>query len=253
MRNWTKLKKWASVVTAAVLTLLLISCSARPDPALLEFPGLKWNDTPEQVMEKLDLSADQILENAMANPGENTGYDIWNLTITDLEFMGSQADRVQFLFIRYPDCNYILMRVQLYLAEDTDMNALRAELMEIYGDGTTDPRPNYIFTDGKIQESNTDRQSSGDGSQHYWYAAVTGTDVLSAQAVERYAEHTAGSTVYEDKQAAIEYLDLVPVAQLCCATGDGAVSLLEGTEAASSNVVIYSADHMVQCLQRFEE
>ena len=257
------MKKHRLILIAALLILILCitACAKAPNPdvALVEFPGLKWNDTSEQVIEKLKLTEDQILENAMQIPAEDaakTEYDVWNLTITDWTFLHSKVVGGQFTFVRYPGCAFGLMRVQLYLADDTDMNALRAEMKKEYGEVSTDPRPAYTIWDGKIEASESGIKRRDDGFPHYWYASVTGTEVLSAQAVERYVEYMASSDVPADRMVAVEYLNKVPVAEISCSTWNLMAAPQEDSEKESPyvthNTVIYSVNQMVQLLQRFE-
>ena len=71
--KWKKPKKWVSVVAVMVCVILLISCATNPkvndatavdlqvnDPAMLEFPGVKWFVTPEELKEALNITEDQI-------------------------------------------------------------------------------------------------------------------------------------------------------------------------------------------------
>lgn len=99
------------VFVLVMIPLSMNACSSQSklDAALLEFPGLKWGDTPEQVIEKLKLTEDQILENAMQIPAEDAAkmeYDVWNLTITDWTFLHSKVVGGQFTFVRYPGCAF---------------------------------------------------------------------------------------------------------------------------------------------------
>lgn len=258
--------KKRTLVFVLVFVLIMIplsmnACSSQPklDDALLEFPGLKWGDTPEQVIEKLKLTEDQILDNAMEIPAEDsaeTVYDVWNLVITDWTFLDSEVVGAYFTFIRYPDRNFGLMNVQLYLAEDTDMNALREEMADLYGAGSADPKPYYTIWDGKIEKHESIVKQTEDGFPYYWYATVTGTEVLSAQAVEEYVEYMTNSDMPASREVVIEYLDKVPVVQLACATKNLAASSLEKIGQSipyiTNNTVIYTANQIVHLLQQFE-
>ena len=76
------------MVALIIISLCMGGCTSqtKPDVALMEFPGVKWNSTPEEVIAALKLTNDQIIENAMAIPDEDetTKYDIWNLLQNDL-------------------------------------------------------------------------------------------------------------------------------------------------------------------------
>lgn len=52
-----------ALALAAVLLSLLSGCKRTVDLRLLEFPGTHWNDTPQAVMEALQITEEQILLN----------------------------------------------------------------------------------------------------------------------------------------------------------------------------------------------
>ena len=65
--NWKKPKKWISAMAVMVCVILLSGCAAnsklrKPDVALMEFPGVRWNTSPEEVVKALGFTEDQILE-----------------------------------------------------------------------------------------------------------------------------------------------------------------------------------------------
>ena len=262
--NWKKPKKWISAMAVMVCVILLSGCAAnpklrKPDVALMEFPGVRWNASPEEVVKALGFTEDQILENAMEIPGEDqekTEYDVWNLTVTDWEFMDSSVISGHFLFIRYPGDHFGLTRVQLYLEEDADMNALRTRMTEVYDEGTPDPAPDYVFVNGRLESKELNVERTEDGFPHFWYSTVTGTEVLSAEAIERYVEYAANSDAAVGRDAALAYLNAVPMVSVSCSNRNLAADLLEKSDTSGScvtrNTVIFAADQMIHYLQRFE-
>lgn len=242
------MRKCVAMLCVAVLLTCFAGCAqgSGPDVALAEFPGVKWCDTPDRVIEKLDLREEQILENGLAIPAdETTEYDVWNLVIQDWTFLDVEVAKAHFVFVRHPGRNFGLMRVALYFADDTDMDAVRSGMIELYGEGTTEPTPDYQFADGILVSTEADAERTEDGFPLFWYATVTGTDVLSAQAVERFAEHIANLDAAVDRTNAIAYLNAVPVVRVICTDQDNRSDLYRKT-------VTFDAGQMVHILQQFE-
>lgn len=251
----------AMFLALVMVSLIMVGCARQPKPdvALMEFPGVKWNSTPEEVIKSLKLTDEQIMENEMKipNEGEATVYDVWNLTITDWEFMDSKVVGGHFQFVRYPGHDFGLMRVQLYLADDTDMNAVRTKMVEVYGEGTTEPTPNYYFWEGKLESSESTIKRRENGFPHFWYATTKGTEVLTDAATERYVEYAANSDAAVSRDVAIEYLDVVPSVSVTCTTWNLSADLLEKSNTpnphVTHNTIIFAANQMVHNLQQFEE
>ena len=148
--KWKKPKKWVSVVAVMVCTILLISCATNPkvnktttvdlqvnDPAMLEFPGVKWFVTPEELKEALNITEEQILSEYIDSPENDEGwdYDTYYLSVTDLVLFDREVTYANFQFRRDPGYDFGFDTAMVMFAEDTDMQVLKEELTDIYGPG----------------------------------------------------------------------------------------------------------------------
>ena len=140
--NWKKPKKWVTVVAVIVCVILLISCATNPkvtelkvdDPAMLEFPGLKWNATPEEVKENLGLKNKQILVDKQVEGSEY--MDTWVLSAAEVPVFGEEVVQVQFHFVRYTGYDkFGLDSIRIYYPDDVDMSVIRDTMIGIYGTG----------------------------------------------------------------------------------------------------------------------
>lgn len=174
--NWKKPKKWVSVVAVLVCVILLISCATNPkaskpkvdDPTLLEFPGIKWGATPEEVKTALGVTEEQI-----SNEDEDS------LTVTDITLFGEEVTGAGFLFRADPGQEVRLYRIIAYLAEDADMDKMRETLTEVYGKDVGEYFNSYSphanteeYIDGTLVRSDwvlREGQKSGDAT--LWYLA----------------------------------------------------------------------------------
>lgn len=148
-----------TAVLAALLACLLAACSfgggakkaagteAFPGaPALLEFPGLHWNDSVETVIETLEIGEKQILENG-AQAGEE---DVWCLTASGVPGFGGTADTAYFRFMRYEGSDWGLYSVRLDYPNDADFGAVREELIRQYGPGQSWHEGTYRIMNGTV-------------------------------------------------------------------------------------------------------
>ena len=119
------------------------------DYGILEVPAPKsWVGKTILELKDTQIIADeqQILDVDSYDPG----YETWNLFATDLRFFDCKAVGAHFVFIRYPGQQFGLMRVQLYLPDNIDMKEVKADMVKVYGEGSTKPSPKYSFREGKL-------------------------------------------------------------------------------------------------------
>lgn len=222
---------------------------------LLEFPGLKWGMTPDEVIAALDINDSQILRNEML-PSENenseTAYDAWNMFATDLVFLGNDVSGAHFQFIRYPGRDFGLLYINLYFDENTDMNVLKERLVQFYGEGTVEPSPLYSFEEGELITSPNDsknKQRFEEGFPYYFFSTQKGTDYLSADAQELYLEEYLKNPEIS-REAALEYLAKQPLVKIT-------VLAMKNAQIASGkpyNIsVVYQANQLVHNIQQFEK
>ena len=158
--KWKKPKKWVSVVAVMVCVILLISCTTNPkvndttadelqvgNPAMLEFPGVKWFVTPDELKEALNITEEQILSEYIDTPENDEGwdYDTYYLDVADLVLFDREVTYANFQFRRDPGYDFGFDTAMVMFAEDTDMQVLKEELIDIYGTGVGSEYEHYIY------------------------------------------------------------------------------------------------------------
>ena len=226
------------------------------DGALLEFPGLKWGMTPDDVIDVLNLKKSQIELNEIYVPDENdaeTEYDTWYLHATDIEFLDSDVLEARFVFVRYPGQDFGLLYIQLVFSADTDADALRDRMSVRYGEGTTEKTPFYNFEDGNLIEMETtsvNKYNFQEGYPYYFYSAVKGTEYLSGAAQSLYAiRYMQSPEIGYD--AAMEYLEKQPLTEIWILARTEARTVGENED--SKITVTFRANQLVHLLQQFEK
>ena len=94
---------------------------------MLEVPGVKWFATPEEVIEALNITEEQIFTEITTS-----GY-VLEMYVTDLTLFGRDVSLAKFDFQFNNNGNTALCSVLIYFSEDTSMKKLEKELIEIYG------------------------------------------------------------------------------------------------------------------------
>ena len=97
------------------------------NPQMLEVPGVEWLDTPDEVKEALNITEEQIFAETTTS-----GY-VLEMYVTDLTFYGRDIVLAKFDFWFGPNGDTELQKALVFFSEDTDMNKLEKELVEIYG------------------------------------------------------------------------------------------------------------------------
>lgn len=174
--KWKKPKKWVSVVAVMVCVILLISCTTNPkvttptgddpavdttvttnpvedelkvgDPSMLELPGMKWGDTPETIKSVLNLPEENYLVDAQL------AQTRWLMVVGDFNFFGEEVAYGRFHYTRHLSTqDWALSSVELYYKEDSDMAAVKEELIELYGAPNEDLGfTRYRIRKGEIEE-----------------------------------------------------------------------------------------------------
>ena len=148
--------------------------AAVDDPSLLEFPGLKWGMTVEEVKSALNITQQQILRDEQYEypPDVGNADERWDLYVKDLQIFGHKVNMAGFEFVRISDDDpnnaavagntggaFALWHIQVFLDEETDMEKLEQELTMAYGQGVGGVY-NYIdWSTGRPYESSTPANS----------------------------------------------------------------------------------------------
>ena len=211
-----------------------------PAPSLLEFPGLKWGATPEEVKTALEISEDMIIEEKHFD-----NNDEFRLTVSGSKYFGADAEAIMFRFYEYGE-KTVLWNVNVHYAAGTDMTVVRDNLIEIYGPGTDYGFTNYELhrspgeTDYTVQsyidwnflpidsslrsieygtsiEENAKHPNPPDELVHRWASRVKGSSVIPSDDLEKLIEMFGDDVgTYADRATALEYLDKkVPITILC--------------------------------------
>ena len=219
-----------------------------PDPSLLEFPGVEWNMTPEEVKNNLGLTSDQILVDAQ---GQGSEYmDEWVLTATEVSLFGEKIAQAQFHFVKYTGYDHFgLDSVRVYYPDEVDMAAIRDTLIDTYGEGNEKGITRYRVSNNTVVSSVESRHqtSTTDALVYYWVNSCKGTDVLSKVVQEAVIDlHT------DDRDVVLESLDKNPLVTLYCTDSAGEGNLSDD-DLITCNCVEFSAGTYIDLIQRFEK
>ena len=172
-------RRLASAVVAVVVILSLAAVCAfgraeakEADP-LFQPPGLCWNDSMETVIEKLGITEEQILHNERDEFSDPNTAEEWGLTVKDVSFLGHNVT-AGFNFIHYAGAadGYGLNNVTVAFPEEADMAAVKAELIERYGEGEagkTDQNYSYLTLLPDVPDPQPDKEN------HHMYWTVDRT------------------------------------------------------------------------------
>jgi len=169
-------RRLASAVVAVVVILSLAAVCAfgraeakEADP-LFQPPGLCWNDSMATVIEKLGITEEQILHNERDEFSDPNTAEEWGLTVKDVSFLGHNVT-AGFNFIHYMGAadGYGLNNVTVAFPEEADMAAVKAELIERYGEGEAGKSdPNYAYL--ALWPDLPDPQPDKENHHMYWTA-----------------------------------------------------------------------------------
>ena len=253
--KWKKPKKWVSVVAVMVCTILLISCATNPkvtiptggdpavdttaatnpvedelkvgDPALLELPGMKWGDTQEEVKAALNLPVENYLLDVQL------AQTRWLTVVGDFNFFGEEVAYGRFHYTRHLSTqDWALSSVELYYKEDTDMAAVKEELIALYGA----PNEGLGFTRYRIYKGEIEEYVDPGFTSNFvdvdepvfgwWQSETKRAGVLSEEIVDRMVASaivdTSGLGTGLDpadpasRDVILDYLNKESATLLCC-------------------------------------
>ena len=243
------MKKIIITTLSLVLFLMcLIGCvnDTKHNRALLEFPNVKWNMTPEEVKNALKLTDEQIVYDEQILPTES-GFDGWHISATGISVFGNEVYHAQFIFIKYPGYGkYGLENITLYYPEDTDMNAIKENMVKVYGAGENKTVAYYEIQNGQVvAKTRSVMPDNNIKLAHAWISTVKGSEVLTADAQEAVAEVFTREDAYypASHEVVMEWIDKNPLVQIWLKDG------ISETEYFTSNMVQFVANHYVWCMQ----
>ena len=102
--------------------------------ALLEFPGIKWGATMEEVKTALGVTEEQICEEIVS---ETASYIEHYYSITDFTFLGEDVSIGAFKFRALPGKEMKLYTIMLFLDENVDMEKMQEKVSRTYNNEGT--------------------------------------------------------------------------------------------------------------------
>ena len=236
----------AMVAVVAILSLAAVCAFGRaeakgPDP-LLQPPGLCWNDSMETVIEKLGITEEQILHNERNEFSDPNTAEKWGLTVKDVSFLGYNAT-AGFNFIHYAGAadGYGLNNVTVAFPEEADMAAVKAELIERYGEGEagkSDQNYSYLTLLPDLPDPQPDKENH----HMYWTADRAALPEGYEDRVRDWLLNVRYKSAAPEKIE--EYLAEAPVAALHW-TDDWLLL----TDTLTANRVSFDATQLVEFLQ----
>ena len=231
------------------------------DPSLLEFPGLKWGMTPEEVKTSLSITDDQIIAEQSSEPSD--GYEEKTFAVINMDFFGAKADSLAFRFVKRNGQKFALDGIQLMYADDIDMAVVRDNLVEIYGKGYDRGLPEFFIYNGEIHSQMLNFYDSTpqygklvDGQivyeerdptlvRHGWNSTAKGTDVYSQEVIEAIVDYYENPEWDEsrraDRDVVLEFLDTNPLVVVKCMVMEGTTG---SGEPIRRNMVTFNARYI---------
>ena len=279
--NYKKPAFWIVIAAVALCIVVAVSFLTNPkdngpevgNPQMLEIPGVEWFVTPDELKEALNITEEQIIEEYTTS-----GYII-EMWVTDLTLYGRDVPFAKFSFWFDNNGNTALRRASVCFSEDTDMNKLKKELIEIYGPGKAEA---YRYS---LYDNNTDRngrfgrrissleaaaeneiyQNVVEGfpfrdaledpeyMTHHW-VTENGLSIIPEEVVE-YFRSAEDEQMPQDEDAFMEKLDQMPWVVISMANRHPAaiINEIKGTEfeweaLETNNCMTFSADLLAEYL-----
>ena len=288
MMNYKKPAFWIVIAAVALCIVVAVCFLTNPvnktlkvdNPALLEFPGVKWLATPEEVIAALELTEEQIRSQTYSSP--DVASDSCCLSVINIPYFDQTVSYATFEFLNNNGKGYRLFRINLYLDENADMDKVNATLTKAYGQGTGESYLNYnIGSNGELREF----KSGGDATLNYlannlpnsysaqsmrdavlsivedpeytienWVSSTKGTEVLTADEQALIAKYYEDNSI-TDRETVLEWLEKTPLVAISTMNRSLSVAMAEADNSstlATNNQVIYSAD-MLLYFTRFVE
>ena len=196
---WLVLAAVAVILAAAVCFLTV---PVQGETQLMEFRGIPWNSTPEEVFDRLEIPADSIVWEE--DPGTLLPLSR-TATVTDWEVFGETAQRVRFYFSSYDGDGdgFGLDFVAIYYASDADQAAILSALRQTYG---TEPET-YPALDSLTLDMTTGVQEPG---VIHWVSETTRGDLLTEEGRALYRAEQSSNMQEQLTDAQFENLLATP-------------------------------------------
>ena len=288
MMNYKKPAFWIVIAAITLCIVVAVCFLTNPvnrienidNPALLEFPGVKWLATPEEVIAALELTEEQIKSQTYSSP--DVASDSCYLSVINIPYFDQTAQYATFEFLNNNGKGYRLFRINLYLDENADMDKVNATLTKAYGQGTGESYLNYtIGSNGELREF----KSGGDATLNYlannlpngysaqsmrdavlsivedpeytienWVSSTKGTEVLTADEQALIAKYYEDNSI-TDRETVLEWLEKTPLVAISTMNRSLSVAMAEAENSstvATNNQITYNADMLLYFIERIE-
>lgn len=197
------------LICALALALLLCGCGGSSDPDLLEYPGVKWNMTLDEVQSVLGFSDGDIVEEYTSEPSENSlqEYTEYQYQVSGLTMFEQESRTMILTFHAYPGHEPGLAQIEIFYpdgydgTEAADLAALEAKLTELYGQrATRHVLYNWAYWEGEMQDLSEDYPED----KVVWLSRTTQLDLMSKDQLE------SMYTLVTDRWTANGYGDNLP-------------------------------------------
>ena len=164
----SKTKQILYLAVALALFLSLAACAGgaqEEENTLLEYPGVSWEATPEEVIQAMGFPAGEVLTETVED-GYNLGMENWDC-------FGQEAQRIVFHFEADEAGRDRLHAIEITYPEDGDMDAVRQAMEAEYGPGVSTYTTSYVLrAEGTAGEGETyvaaTEEVTGEDGHHYW-------------------------------------------------------------------------------------
>ena len=257
------------IIAFTILAYCLSGCAVTQnvDKTLLEFPGLKWNATPEEVIEALNLTDQQITGERTENAATDSQLapDRYFMDVQNISFFDNEITGAKFTFLRYGKNDFGLTGIEIYYPKNTNMQTVIDKMVTCYGEGNSDSRVRYTIEDGEIVEYSGSSgammingeiwapEKDPEYISSFWRSTKRGSEILSAEEQSKMDDYYVGlERLQITRETALEYLDVLPMVQVHAVNRNHVVA---GTpmEAERNNLVQFDAALLILMLQCFDK
>ena len=235
----------ACVLVLFSLSILMISCSKESDidVGLIEYPGLKWGMTVDEVKAALNIEEDQIND-------EYKYEDFTVLYVKGLSLFDNPLKVVLFYFLPSENGVYGLGNIEAYFTEDTDMTEVRDTMIGIYGDGDIWTGANNILNGyGELEVSYGKKDPTR--FHHYWKASKKMEDVIPSDKMQEAKEYYASVNPKATMKTIDEWVELANVGLIHLVDSSAKEGNTEATAKFTNKCVRFDGSFILQMLQRF--
>ena len=238
----SKTKQILYLAVALALFLSLAACAVgtqEEESTLLEYPGISWEATPEEVIQAMGFPEDRV-QTETIDDGYNLGVENWDC-------FGQEAQRIVFHFAPDEAGRKWIQQIMIFYPEDADMAAVQQAMVAEYGPGVSTYPTSYILPAGVTDMDTTEQNVAvtetvtASAGELFW---------LSPSVAEYYSPETLQTMHdYTNQQYAQQGEEPLPEAEFS-AYWSAQYPVYAGCSTSTQRVFINA--YLLQYLQQFE-